>query len=56
MSIRKDNRRKEAEIRQEDANLRTPEEQIKMLNIRLGKGKGAAKERAKLQARIEKSK
>jgi hypothetical protein len=48
------------EIRQEDAEKRngewkklTPEKQLADLDARLGKGVGAAKQRAKLQSKIE---
>jgi hypothetical protein len=34
---------------------RTPEEQLKLLNVRLGFGLGAAKERAKLLKQIDKA-
>jgi len=42
--------------RQEAAAKRTPQEQLKRLDMMFGKGKGATKERAKLAARINKAK
>lgn len=45
-----ENRRKEAQARQEQYDGLTPVEKIAALDARLGKGMGAAKERARLTA------
>lgn len=50
---RKDFLREEAEKRQEARNARTPEQQLALLDSRLGVGKGARKERERLHAVIE---
>lgn len=42
-----------AEIREKAASERSPEEQIKNLNLRLGDNVGAQKERAKINKKIE---
>lgn len=46
--------RKEAEERAEARANRTAEQQLKLLDDKLGKGVGAAKERKRLLAEIEK--
>ena len=50
-------RRTEAEVRQKQRDKRSPEQQLAALDERLGKGKGAKKERARLkkEARVAKS-
>lgn len=53
MPSRKDDRRKRATERQEMRAKRTPQEQLRILDERFGEGKGATKERARLQAVIE---
>ena len=53
---RKEYRRKVAEMRQEARNNRSPEQQLALLDSRLGAGRGAGRERARLQAMIEKQK
>lgn len=50
---RKEFLREEAEKRQEARNAREPEQQLALLDSRLGAGIGARKERARLQAMIE---
>ncbi len=45
----KETRQAEAEVRQEDRDKRTPAEQIAKLDKKLGKGKGAKKERKRLE-------
>lgn len=55
MPSKKDDRRKRAMERQEARAQRTPQEQLRILDERFGEGRGAAKERAKLKARIEAS-
>jgi hypothetical protein len=49
-------RREDAAKRQEARNARTPEQQLALLDSRLGAGKGARKERERLQAMIEEAK
>ena len=49
----KDARRERAEKRNEDWCKLSPQKQLADLDARLGKGVGAAKQRAKLQAKIE---
>lgn len=44
------------EVRQEEAGKTPPEERLKILDARLGKGKGAQRERARLQKKIEAAK
>ena len=46
--------REEAQIRAEERNARTPMQQLKVLDKRLGEGAGAVKERAKLAKALEK--
>jgi len=46
-------RREESEIRQTERQERTPQDQLSILDIKLGSGVGAAKERARLQKIIE---
>lgn len=46
-------RQEEADERQAYRNQLSPEEQIKALDKRLGKGKGAKKERKRLAAKIK---
>lgn len=53
---RKAIRKKNATERQEVSNKRTPQEQLERLDWKLGDGKGAAKERAKLLKRMEDAK
>ncbi len=55
MNARKELRRTEAQERAEAHSKRTPQEQIAVLDRRLGKGEGAQKERARLQALISNS-
>jgi len=50
---RKDQRRKDAQVRAEQRGLLTPQQQIDRLDKRLGAGVGAKKERAKLTKLIE---
>ena len=45
----KEIRQAEAEVRQEDRDKRTPVEQIAKLDKKLGEGKGAKKERKRLE-------
>jgi|LakMenEpi03Aug12_release.lakeMendotaPanAssembly.Ray.scaffolds.fasta_scaffold3098517_1 hypothetical protein len=49
----KDARRERAEKRNEDWSKMSPQKQLADLDARLGNGVGAAKQRAKLQAKIE---
>jgi hypothetical protein len=49
----KDFRREEAEKRQSARDARSPEQQLALLDSKLGDGKGAKKERARLQAIID---
>ena len=46
-------RRKEADDRQEQRQKRSPQEQLALLDTKLGPGAGAAKERSRLQKLIE---
>jgi len=46
---RKERRRQEAELRQEERNERSSKEQLALLDRRLGKGVGAKKERQRLR-------
>jgi dTMP kinase len=46
-------RRERAKERFEETSKRTPQEQLKRLDLMFGEGQGAQKERAKLQRRIE---
>jgi len=48
----KDQRIERAEVRQGERLERSPEQQLQLLDKRLGKGVGASKERAKLLAQI----
>ncbi len=45
-------RHTQAVARQADRNQRTPEEQVEVLDARLGKGRGATRERTRLAARV----
>jgi hypothetical protein len=45
---RKESRKKEAAVRQEEWNKLTPEKKLKELDLRLGANTGAKKQRAKL--------
>jgi hypothetical protein len=45
---------KAASVRAEERASRTPKQQLALLDKRLGKGKGAQKERARLSKEIEK--
>ena len=56
MTIRHDARSDEAEVRQEARNKRTSQQQLKVLDDKLGKGVGAKKERTRLLKLIEKGK
>ncbi len=53
MKSRKNQRRIEAEKRQEKRQARSPEQQLELLNNKLGKDQGAKKERARLLKQIE---
>lgn len=48
MSIFKNQQRQNAAARQAKRDARTPKQQLQALDSRLGKGKGATKERARL--------
>lgn len=48
--LRRENAKKQQEIR----DSRTPEQQLAVLDVRLGKNQGAQKERKRLQALIKK--
>lgn len=50
MNLRKQNRCKDAIVRQEARGKRTPQQQIAELDARLGKGVGAVKERKRITA------
>jgi len=52
-SAHRDQRREEAEVRQAERQKRTPQEQLSLLDTKLGPGVGASKERARLQKIIE---
>ena len=52
-AIRKDQRREEAQERQEKHDALTPKQKLAKLDKKLGKNVGAVKERAKLQKEIE---
>lgn len=52
----REGRRREAEARQKERDRLSAEEQLARLDERLGKGKGAARERARLQALIDEGK
>lgn len=54
-SVREE-RRREAEARQKERDRLSAEEQLARLDERLGKGVGAARERARLQALIDEGK
>lgn len=56
MGIGKENRKKAAAKRQEEADKRSAKDQLARLDEMLGKGKGAKQERAKLETRIAKDK
>lgn len=49
-------RQEGAKARQEAHDVRTPAEQLAVLDKRFGKGKGAAKERARLEKKLAKGK
>ena len=51
-TMNKDQRIERAEVRQGERSKRSPEQQLQLLDKRLGKGVGASKERAKLLAQI----
>ncbi len=46
-------RRQEAIKRNEERNKRTPQEQMALLDLKLGKGFGAKRERARLEKRMK---
>ncbi len=48
----KDVRQEEADVRDAERAKRTPQQQVVVLDTRLGKGEGAVKERARLQKEI----
>lgn len=48
----KKRRREEAEMRQEEYSKRTPQQQIALLDQKLGEGAGAVKERIQLLAKM----
>lgn len=53
MSFRQEIRKAKATQRLRHREQRTPQEQLKLLDLRLGKGLGAKKERARLSSLIE---
>lgn len=55
-AAQREQKRKDAEARQRQRDELTPEEQIAVLDERLGVGKGAKKERARLAKLIEERK
>ena len=54
MTIRHTLRSEEAEVRREERAKRTPQQQIAVLDKKLGVGVGAKKERARLKKQIQK--
>lgn len=55
MQNRREQRQREAKLRQEASDKLTPQERITRLDNLFGVGLGATKERAKLQARIQRA-
>lgn len=53
---RKEDRKKEAIARQKERDNRSDKEQLKRLDDMFGKGKGAQKERARLEKKIKEGK